>query len=169
MKEMLLAHAKAGDGDAMEKLALLGREQGSMEESHQWLMKAAEAGQSNAMVMLADDFMNGNGCAKDAAMGVEWYKQAARLGCLAATEVLMKMWEEGADASPDGTDIPSFLWEVLRRECIDIYSTSLILRVRAFGSRREDEYLPLHERALEFRRINNRLQKLMKGCDCHEG
>ena len=157
MEKILQTLAKAGDGDAMMKLALLAYEQGNDEEGHKWLADAAEVGEVKAMELMGNDFLNGRGCAKDVAKGIAWHKRAAKLGSLTSAAALFNLWETEKGATPETSDLPDFLAEILRNECLDIYSTHPLLRIKAFGSRREDEYLPLYERALEFRRLKNRL------------
>ena len=168
MEEILLTLAKAGDGDAMEKLAFLRREQGQDEEYHKWLVDAAGAGRVKAMETLGNDFLSGRCCNEDIIQGIAWHKKAAELGSLVAAISLLNLWEQDKGASSDTRDLPGFLAEILRRECVEIYATHPLLRIRAFGSRREDEYLPLYERALEFRRLKNRLHKITERVGHHE-
>jgi TPR repeat protein len=65
------------------------------QEALQWYRKAAEQGDANGQYGLGQMYAAGKGVAKDPVQGLNWMKQAASQGLLAAVVAVAQMLEHG--------------------------------------------------------------------------
>ena len=70
----------------------LGVEQ-NQDKAMDWHLKSIDAGNTKAMVVLAQMYDAGDGCAKDHELAVSWYKKAAGMGNILAREKLASLGE----------------------------------------------------------------------------
>jgi TPR repeat protein len=68
-----------------------------------WLLKAANAGHTDAMILLGATLMSGDGVAVNYRLGANWFQKAADLGNAEAMHELATFYIEGdgVEANPD--------------------------------------------------------------------
>ena len=76
----VLASADAGDADAQNELALIFLAQAQAKGAIYWLEQAARQNHADAMNLLSQCYLQGNGVAQDENMGLMWLAKAATQG-----------------------------------------------------------------------------------------
>ncbi len=69
--------------------------------AHQWNLRAAQAGSSDAQVEAATAFYLGRGTSKDPSAAAHWYREAAKRGDAGAQYLLASMYEQGLGVPRD--------------------------------------------------------------------
>jgi TPR repeat protein len=69
--------------------------------AHQWHLKAAEAGSTDAQVEAATGFFLGRGAPKDMSAAAHWYREAAKRGDVGAQYLIASMYEQGLGVPRD--------------------------------------------------------------------
>lgn len=65
------------------------------------LIKVANAGSTDAEILLGERYLTGSGCKKDAATAAVWWRKAASKGNVQAYDLLGKLYESDALGKPD--------------------------------------------------------------------
>ena len=142
--------ARAGDPSAMLKLAELYLSEGKTDEAKNFLKQSAEKNFRPAVMTLAKLFDE----EKNLPQAVNFYKQAAELKDVAAMERLVEL-------CPSDEKILNFVLEIIDKQYNEIYFMGNIIgQTMVFGSGRLSEYLPGQAKAIERRRIKNKILKL---------
>jgi TPR repeat protein len=76
----LIIEADSGDSDAQTDLSLLCLEHSRPNIALHWLNLAVKQGHSDAMHLLGQCYLSGNGIAKDKNLAMTWISKAATLG-----------------------------------------------------------------------------------------
>ena len=142
--------AQAGDPSAMFRLAEIYLAEGNVEEAKELFAQSAEQNYLPAASKLAKVFQ----VEDNLPQAVKFYKQAALRGEVEAMESLV-------DLCHADKEILNFVLEVIDKKYNDIYATeNMFAQMMTFGSSRIGEYLPGQERAIERRKIKNKILKL---------
>ena len=143
--------AQAGDPSSMFRLAKIYFEEDNVAEAKELLARAAEQNYLPAASKLAEIFQGEDNLPQ----AVKFYKQAALRGDVAAMESLV-------DLCPDDKEILDFVLEIIDKQYNGIYlqANGDFRQMMTFGSSRISEYLPGQEKAIERRRIRNKILKL---------
>ena len=150
MTESIKRWAQAGDPSAMFRLAEIFLAEGEVEDAKKFLAEAAEKNYRPAASKLAKIYHGEDNLPQ----AVKFYKQAALRGDVEAMESLV-------DLCPDDKEILNFVLEIIDKQYNDIYvMKNALAQIMVFGSSRIGEYLPGQERAIERRRIKNKILKL---------
>ena len=100
----VLASADAGDALAQNDLALIFLANGKPKGALYWLELAARQDCADAMNLLANCYIGGNGVAKNDNQGMMWLAKAATLGHLISQGQMQGMREMIFRQSPPGQD-----------------------------------------------------------------
>ena len=150
MTDSITQWAEAGDPNAMIQLAEIFLSEGKIDEAKKFFRKAAEKNYRPAAKRLAEIF-HGEGNLPEA---INFYKEAVKLGDVEAMETLV-------DLCSDDEKILNFVLEVIDKKYNEIYvSSDFFAQTMNFGSSRLSEFLPEQDRAIERRRIKNKILKL---------
>ena len=142
--------AQTGDPSAMFRLAEIYLAEGNVAEAKELLAQATEQNYLPAASKLAKVFQGEDNLTQ----AVKFFKQAALRGDVEAMESLV-------DLRPADKKILDFVLEVIDKKYNNIYATeNMFAQMMTFGSSRIGEYLPGQERAIERRRIRNKILKL---------
>lgn len=153
MKEFLLKASNAGDIEATFELGKLYFEHEKIKEGEKLIEQAAEKNYTAAIIELAK-LKQSTGNFETA---LELFKKASRAGNISALENAVNICEEKNDLAT-----LKEITEIIQSRYNDIYDTTDFLRrMWYFGSNRTTEYLPEYARAIERRRIFNRIQKIL--------
>ncbi len=150
MTESIKQWAQAGDPSAKFRLAEILLTEGNVAEAKELLAQAAEKNYLPAASKLAEIFQGEDNLPQ----AVKFYKQVALRGDVEAMESLVEL-------RPADKEILDFVLEIIDKKYNDIYtSTNMMAQMMTFGSSRIGEYLPGQARAIERRRIRNKILKL---------
>jgi len=94
----------AGNGTAREPRQLAA----DYKQAAAWYRKAADQGNVNAQVHLADLYRDGRGVARDMAQAVAWYRKAAETGDAGAQGTLGLLYSVGMGMERD--DVEAYYW-----------------------------------------------------------
>ena len=156
MKKFLKEQADKGDMDAMYKLGKLLLSENEV-QAKKYIVKAAEKNYLPALIMSAEICREEKNFTKT----VEFYKKAAELGDVKSMEEIVNMCEAGEGVEKNDSATLEEVLKIIEKNYNDIYSTTDILgRTFYLGSRRNEEYTPQYAKAIERRRIANRIRKL---------
>ena len=116
MDEKLIQIAESGDVEAMKRLGMIYREAARpvrvfkkvrkpaeqllehfLSQSYKWFLKAAEAGEDDSMVEVANCHESGEGVEKDQCAAFEWYQKAAALDNIKAINALGHIYSSGIE------------------------------------------------------------------------
>ncbi|MBR0060006.1 MAG: hypothetical protein IJP68_00855 [Selenomonadaceae bacterium] len=150
MIESIKEWAQAGDPSAMFRLSEIYLAEGNVAEAKELLAQAAEQNYLPAASKLAEIFQGEDNLPQ----AVKFFKQAALRGDVEAMESLV-------DLCPRDKEILDFVLEIIDKQYNDIYATeNMFAQMMTFGSSRIGEYLPGQARAIERRRIKNKILRL---------
>ena len=150
MKDSITQWAQAGDPNAMIQLAEIFLSEGNVDEAKKFFKQAAEKNYRPAAKKLAKIFHG----EKNLPEAINFYKEAAKLGDVEAMDKLV-------DLCPNDKETLDFVLEVIDEKYNEIYvATNGISQMMSFGSSRLSEFLPEQDRAIERRRIRNKILKL---------
>ena len=153
MEEFLLKASNAGDIEATFELGKLYFEHEKIKEGEKLIEQAAEKNYMAAIIELAK-LKQSTGNFETA---LELLKKASRAGNISALENAVNICEEKNDLAT-----LKEIAEIIQSRYNDIYDTTDFLqRMWYFGSSSTTEYLPEYARAIERRRIFNRIQKIL--------
>ena len=143
MNDLIKEWAQAGDPNAQIRLAEFYLTEGNLDEAKKFFEAAAEKNYRPAAKRLAEIFHED-----------KYYKQAVEQGDEEAIDALIELY-------PTDKEILDFVLKNIDKHYNDIYDTRDILRrMMSLGSRRNEEYTPQYGRAIERRRIRNKILKL---------
>ena len=91
-REKALEAAERGDVDAMLEMVSYSKNE---KEEFEWLLRAAEAGSSEAAYWVAVHYENGFGVESDEFKAFKWYERSAEMGHLRGMSVLGMFYAEG--------------------------------------------------------------------------
>ena len=150
MTDSITQWAEAGDPNAMIQLAEIFLSEGNVDEAKKFFKQAAEKNYRPAAKKLAKIFHG----EKNLPEAINFYKEAAKLGDVEAMDKLV-------DLCPNDKETLDFVLEVIDEKYNEIYvATNGISQMMSFGSSRLSEFLPEQDRAIERRRIRNKILKL---------
>ena len=150
MTESLKQWARAGDPNAMIQLAEFYILAGKVEEAKNFFRQASEKNYRPAAKRLAEIFHKENNLSE----AIIFYKKAVEQGDVELMDALIEL-------RPNDRQILNFILEIIDKHYNEIYvATDEIKSLRIFGSSDMSEYLPEQERAIERRRIKNKILKL---------
>ena len=153
MEEFLLKASNAGDIEATFELGKLYLEGDKIKEGEKLIEQAAEKNYMAAIMELAN-LKQGAG---DYETALELFKKASRAGNISAMQNAVNICEEKKDFAA-----LKEIAEIIQSRYTDIYNnTDFLRRMWYFGSSGTTEYLPEYARAIERRRIFNRIQKIL--------
>ena len=153
MEEFLLKASNAGDIEATFELGKLYLEGDKIKEGAELIEQAAEKNYTAAIMELAN-LKQGAG---DYETALELFKKASRAGNISAMQNAVNICEEKKDFAA-----LKEIAEIIQSRYNDIYNnTDFLRRMWYFGSSGTTEYLPEYARAIERRKIFNRIQKIL--------
>ena len=169
MLEKLTKWAEAGDGDAMYKLAIAYREgdlkaEKNISKSEYWLVKSAETKHIDAMKELAYFYRNGSVSIKqDYEKAINLYKEIAETyKDEEAMEAVVDMSQLSQGTENDEVTL-DFILDIINKQFNEIYfinSGNIWGRILKLGTRRHNECTMQYLKAIERRRIANRIRRI---------
>lgn len=147
MKESINQFAQAGDPNAMIQLAEMYFSQSKVDEAKKFFRQAAEKNYRPAARRLAEIFRDEENFSE----AIVFYKQAVESGDVKAMDALI-------DLCPNDEEILNFVLEIIDKHYNEIYTGHS--GALPFDSIRMSEYLPAQDKAIERRRIKNKILKL---------
>lgn len=157
MKDNLIKWAQAGDGDCAYKLAKLYLAEENLQEYEQWLAKATETKNFDAMKEYAEVLQGAGDYEKALAI----YRELAEKFCdEESMEKMVDMCERGYCDK----DTLNFILGIINEQFNDIYSINsgnVLGRIWTFQTRRHDECTLDYLRGVERRKIASRIRKLL--------
>jgi len=103
--------AEGGNDKAQVRMAIYAEIDGDFEKQHQWSLKAAEQGHTNAQFSVGYNFLNGKGVAKNDSEAYSWINKSARAGHPRAQYFLAMVFEDGQVVQRNY--IKSYMWAVI--------------------------------------------------------
>ena len=150
MRDSITHWAEAGDPNAAIQLAEIYLSEGKIDDAKKFFGQAAEKNYRPAAKKLAEIFHKEGNLPE----AINFYKKAVEGGDVEAMEKLV-------DLCSDDGKILNFVLEIIDEKYNKIYvSSDFFAQMMNFGSSRLSEFLPEQEKAIERRRIKNKILKL---------
>lgn len=160
-QQQLIQWAQAGDGDCAYKVATIYKAEGDLKSYVEWLAKASETKNFDAMREFAEHLREEGDCEKAIAL----YKELAEtFSDEESMEKIVDMCERGQGVVKNDNDTLNFILKLINNRYNEIYQINrgnILARTWELQTRRHNELTSETLQAIERRRIAARIRKLL--------